>query len=371
MVQEKYENGTEYILCRNEWIERIRKTTFSAKCKCGKEIAIHEYYSLRCCYECYALEMLENEIKIFTKKKSETINEKTCKICGITKPISEFTTGKSMCKICRNILKREQNLLNKKIPTQEELELKEQEKLIKQKIAKEKQRIKNKEKNKIKANNKRMAKLAELNPEFTIEFQIKNPDKTICLMCYQIVDLVDMANTKRCNECQEVWWEEFIKRKNKQKNDAYNAQDKHEYYLKNKDKLMAYKKTPANKKYQKEYYEVRKEEIAEKKKAYYQTPQGKITSNKGSIKRRQLLATCIDTLTVDEWLDILGKQNYKCAHCGVELKPYGFDLDHIVPLSKGGDNIKENVQGLCEHCNSVKHNKIESLAMEMILMGLQ
>jgi hypothetical protein len=33
-------------------------------------------------------------------------------------------------------------------------------------------------------------------------------------------------------------------------------------------------------------------------------------------------------------------------------------LDHIVPVSKGGQNILENLQVLCKRCNSSKKDKI-------------
>ena len=35
-------------------------------------------------------------------------------------------------------------------------------------------------------------------------------------------------------------------------------------------------------------------------------------------------------------------------------------IDHIIPKSKGGTNHKKNLQALCEVCNSLKANKIES-----------
>jgi len=59
--------------------------------------------------------------------------------------------------------------------------------------------------------------------------------------------------------------------------------------------------------------------------------------------------------TADEWIEIKNKQNNKCNICGEEKK---LTVDHIVPLSKGGSNYKENIQGLCLSCNSRKWVKI-------------
>lgn len=47
------------------------------------------------------------------------------------------------------------------------------------------------------------------------------------------------------------------------------------------------------------------------------------------------------------------KQMGKCACCGEKL--FGqFDVDHIVPLAKGGSNFPENLQLLTPTCNKKK-----------------
>ena len=56
-----------------------------------------------------------------------------------------------------------------------------------------------------------------------------------------------------------------------------------------------------------------------------------------------------------EWSDLKEKFNNKCAICKKETK---LTKDHIVPLSKGGNDFIENIQPLCKSCNSKKHNKI-------------
>lgn len=375
MVLEKYENGIEYVLFHNEWVERIRKTPFSAKCKCGKEITIDEYYSLHCCYECYVLGLLENEIKILRGKKGHSLkigDKKLCNRCNELQSLDSFWGRDAICKKCRAQIRHDKNLLKpKKIkpqPTQEELELKEQQKLLKKEIAKQKQ----KEKNKIKTSNKRMAKLSELNPEFTIDFQTKNPDKTICLMCFNIVDLKNMANTKRCNDCQEVWFKDFIVRKNKQKRDNYNPEKQHEYYLANKDTVWKrFHESPKRKAYDRQYYQDNYDRIADYRHAYIKTPSGKLTSLRGRMKRLNYLKNRKNDFTPEEFLEIIIAQNYKCLYCGKEFTVEEFTPDHIVPLSKGGENTKINIQALCRSCNCRKNNKIDSPAMELILKGLQ
>jgi len=40
-----------------------------------------------------------------------------------------------------------------------------------------------------------------------------------------------------------------------------------------------------------------------------------------------------------------------CQHCRREAAT---EVDHIVPLSRGGENTMENLQGLCKSCHSRK-----------------
>lgn len=45
----------------------------------------------------------------------------------------------------------------------------------------------------------------------------------------------------------------------------------------------------------------------------------------------------------------------RCAYCG---STQNLQLDHIIPFSKGGATILENLQLLCQKCNIEKSNKI-------------
>jgi 5-methylcytosine-specific restriction endonuclease McrA len=58
--------------------------------------------------------------------------------------------------------------------------------------------------------------------------------------------------------------------------------------------------------------------------------------------------------TLREWQELCERYDNKCAACG---KPAKLTVDHIVPLTKGGTNYIENIQPLCQSCNSSKNSK--------------
>lgn len=50
-----------------------------------------------------------------------------------------------------------------------------------------------------------------------------------------------------------------------------------------------------------------------------------------------------------------------CPECGLNMQPWVDrrhpTIDHIVPLSKGGDNTPDNLRVICNVCNSRKSNR--------------
>ncbi len=77
-----------------------------------------------------------------------------------------------------------------------------------------------------------------------------------------------------------------------------------------------------------------------------------------SQKRKALERQTESSLTLGEW-ELLKKQyGYACPMCGVSEPEIMLTIDHVIPISKGGDNCAENIQPLCQSCNSTKHIKI-------------
>ena len=50
---------------------------------------------------------------------------------------------------------------------------------------------------------------------------------------------------------------------------------------------------------------------------------------------------------------------YVCAHCGMKsTSRVMFQVDHIVPMNRGGKSVPENLQILCRKCNGLKGDKL-------------
>lgn len=64
----------------------------------------------------------------------------------------------------------------------------------------------------------------------------------------------------------------------------------------------------------------------------------------------------ISRLVVPEKLrnKIFERDGHKCAKCG---SADNLELDHIIPFSKGGRTIEDNLQALCKTCNLRKRDK--------------
>ena len=55
------------------------------------------------------------------------------------------------------------------------------------------------------------------------------------------------------------------------------------------------------------------------------------------------------------------RDNYSCCSCSLSIrdeKNLLLEIDHIIPLSKGGITKEDNLQTLCWRCNRTKGSKI-------------
>lgn len=64
---------------------------------------------------------------------------------------------------------------------------------------------------------------------------------------------------------------------------------------------------------------------------------------------------------------IYNKSNGRCELCGQRLSLENMSLDHIVPLSIGGEDSMDNIQASCFACNQFKSNILPDAFMERII----
>jgi len=75
-------------------------------------------------------------------------------------------------------------------------------------------------------------------------------------------------------------------------------------------------------------------------------------------KRNRMLRVAKGSHTFKEWQELKKKCNYTCQTCNRKEPKIKLTEDHIIPVSKNGNDYIENIQPLCQSCNSKKNNNI-------------
>ena len=145
----------------------------------------------------------------------------------------------------------------------------------------------------------------------------------VCKKCGRTLpDDAFYKGKNKCKECISAYYKEYYKKN-------YDPHYRHVQYEMNKEKAKAY------------YRANRKERIAYN--AMYMR------------NKRATAAGAEGYLSQSEWNKVLELFDYKCAYCGSDGKPLGLSMDHILPLSAGGEHIFSNIIPCCRSCNSQKH----------------
>jgi len=57
-------------------------------------------------------------------------------------------------------------------------------------------------------------------------------------------------------------------------------------------------------------------------------------------------------------LRVMRRDGFACRYCGATEDQSTLEVDHIVPVSKGGETKMENLQTLCARCNARKSDSL-------------
>ncbi len=186
----------------------------------------------------------------------------------------------------------------------------------------------------------------------------------------------------QCKTCQNARQREYLSRPEVQERRRTYAQ---EYYSSPENK--EYKRTRAierrsrpevkerERAYKREYYNrpevqehiraysqeyLSQSEVQEHRRAYGQEysrrPENKERYRARNHIRRAHKVVAGGTFTKQDVQNMLKGQKGKCAFCKQRLVKY--EVDHIIPLSRGGSNWPYNLQLLCRSCNRRKHDKL-------------
>jgi 5-methylcytosine-specific restriction endonuclease McrA len=143
-----------------------------------------------------------------------------------------------------------------------------------------------------------------------------------------------------------------------------NPEDKQEckrrYYARNKHKILFHAQT---------YYKQNKEEIKARQRKYNFTAKAKISERNSLFRKHHPFKELMRAVNANSkkrghperigYMDLYRlakKQKCRCALTGDKLTRDNISVDHITPLSKGGNNVVENLRLVTYDVNIVKNS---------------
>lgn len=190
-----------------------------------------------------------------------------------------------------------------------------------------------------------------------------------CKQCRVSRESVRYKNEKERISARNLRWQQrnlekvklYRKRTNQKSREKHRA-----YYIEwrkqHAEKMRTYSKKYYENNREKErargftWYVKNREQMREISKRYYQTERGKISHRLNQAKRRtrKMLGEA-ETVTIEQWQEILDYFGFRCAYCYEPASP--LTQDHLEPLRVGGRHEKNNIVPACRSCNSSKHHK--------------
>lgn len=78
-------------------------------------------------------------------------------------------------------------------------------------------------------------------------------------------------------------------------------------------------------------------------------------------------------VTKEEWAACLDAYNHACSYCGKDIAGFDCTQDHIMPVTRGGLHVIENIVPACRSCNARKKNKLphEWQAYRQLITAIQ
>lgn len=117
------------------------------------------------------------------------------------------------------------------------------------------------------------------------------------------------------------------------------------YYQQNKEKILEQRR---------EYFKENKESIMLKNSIYNSSEKGKLIKKNTQYKRR--CSNKNGDLTTIELTNFINNSKV-CYWCNCKINKDNLNIDHYIPIAKGGEHTLSNLVASCSHCNKTKSAK--------------
>jgi 5-methylcytosine-specific restriction endonuclease McrA len=164
----------------------------------------------------------------------------------------------------------------------------------------------------------------------------------------------------RVRENRRERLEQYARYERSRANLLHRVEARRAYQEAHKEEISEYKKRWRRENAQmvalrsREHYERHKDEIVARSKKWAEDNPEKVGLAKADNRRKRRAAkhTSLGSFTAKEFKELCEGYDNKCLSCGVT--GVVLEVDHVVPLTKGGSDDISNIQPLCGICNRRK-----------------
>jgi 5-methylcytosine-specific restriction endonuclease McrA len=93
------------------------------------------------------------------------------------------------------------------------------------------------------------------------------------------------------------------------------------------------------------------------------------TQRRAGARRRAVVKEASGRYSLIDWARVCDSYGNVCLRCGAAGSPSSLEMDHVIPLVKGGSSHPNNFQPLCKSCNSSKHATYNDFRVEFEHVG--